>query len=226
MRLMPRQWPRAAKRCSGASRRSRCRRWLRSTGSHSVAEWSSRSPAIIESPSSRTSGPSGCPKCNSGSTRVSAGRYAPCEILGPPLALDLMLTGRSLSPHEAFKCGLVDRVVAREALRSTAKDLIARPPPLRRAPWYLAIAESAAASRLARRPSACGRSQAREALSTIPRHTRSSTCGNDMAHAASRRSVQRPNRSAGCSSREPAAISCTCSSCANGCATSRQRTAE
>ena len=32
------------------------------------------------------------------------------ELLGPPLALDLMLTGRSLSPHEALKAGLVDRV--------------------------------------------------------------------------------------------------------------------
>jgi 3-hydroxyacyl-CoA dehydrogenase/enoyl-CoA hydratase/3-hydroxybutyryl-CoA epimerase len=61
------------------------------------------------------------------------------ELLGPPLALDLMLTGRSLSPREAVKCGLVDRVVAREALRSTAKDLVARPPPLRRAPWHLRL---------------------------------------------------------------------------------------
>lgn len=60
------------------------------------------------------------------------------ELLGPPLALDLMLTGRSLSPHEALKAGLVDRVVAREALRSTAKELIARRPRRRRAPWYLA----------------------------------------------------------------------------------------
>jgi 3-hydroxyacyl-CoA dehydrogenase/enoyl-CoA hydratase/3-hydroxybutyryl-CoA epimerase len=50
-----------------------------------------------------------------------------------------MLTGRSLSPHEAAKAGLIDRVVPREELRATAKDLIARRPPVRRAPWYLAL---------------------------------------------------------------------------------------
>jgi 3-hydroxyacyl-CoA dehydrogenase/enoyl-CoA hydratase/3-hydroxybutyryl-CoA epimerase len=44
-----------------------------------------------------------------------------------------------LSPHEALKAGLVDRVVARGSLRSAAKDLVARRPPRRRAPFYLAV---------------------------------------------------------------------------------------
>jgi 3-hydroxyacyl-CoA dehydrogenase/enoyl-CoA hydratase/3-hydroxybutyryl-CoA epimerase len=61
------------------------------------------------------------------------------QILGPPLALDLMLTGRSLSPHEAHRAGLVDRVVPRNALRATAQELVARRPPPHRAPWYLAL---------------------------------------------------------------------------------------
>jgi 3-hydroxyacyl-CoA dehydrogenase/enoyl-CoA hydratase/3-hydroxybutyryl-CoA epimerase len=61
------------------------------------------------------------------------------QILGAPLALDLMLTGRSLSPHEAAKHGLVDRVVPRDELHSAAQELIARRPALRRAPWHVAL---------------------------------------------------------------------------------------
>ncbi len=80
----------------------------------------------------------GLPEVQLGIHPGFGGSVRAVELLGPPLALDLMLTGRSLSPHEALKAGLVDRVVAREALRSTAKDLIERRPPRRRAPWYLA----------------------------------------------------------------------------------------
>ena len=80
----------------------------------------------------------GLPEVQLGIHPGFGGSVRSVELLGPPLALDLMLTGRSLSPHEALKVGLVDRVVAREALRSTAKDLIARRPPRRRTPWYIA----------------------------------------------------------------------------------------
>src|SRR5688572_1150475 len=80
----------------------------------------------------------GLPEVQLGIHPGFGGSVRAVQLLGPPLALDLMLTGRSLSPHEALKAGLVDRVVARDALRSTAKDLIARRPPRRRAPWYLA----------------------------------------------------------------------------------------
>ena len=65
----------------------------------------------------------GLPEVQLGIHPGFGGSVRAVEILGPPLALDLMLTGRSLSPHEAFKCGLVDRVVAREALRRAAKEL-------------------------------------------------------------------------------------------------------
>jgi 3-hydroxyacyl-CoA dehydrogenase/enoyl-CoA hydratase/3-hydroxybutyryl-CoA epimerase len=66
-----------------------------------------------------------------------------------------MLTGRSISPHEALKAGLVDRVVPRGDLRSAAKDLIVRRPPRRRAPWYLA-----ALNRLPLRPLVANRVRA------------------------------------------------------------------
>src|SRR5690606_16012610 len=59
------------------------------------------------------------------------------ELLGAPLALDLMLTGRMLSPVEARDAGLVDRLVpTRAALDEAAAELIARPPG-RRARWRL-----------------------------------------------------------------------------------------
>jgi 3-hydroxyacyl-CoA dehydrogenase / enoyl-CoA hydratase / 3-hydroxybutyryl-CoA epimerase len=80
----------------------------------------------------------GLPEVQLGIHPGFGGSVRAVEILGPPLALDLMLTGRSLSPQEALKAGLIDRVVARDALRATAKDLVVRRPPRRRAPWYLA----------------------------------------------------------------------------------------
>jgi 3-hydroxyacyl-CoA dehydrogenase/enoyl-CoA hydratase/3-hydroxybutyryl-CoA epimerase len=81
----------------------------------------------------------GLPEVQLGIHPGFGGSVRAVQILGPPLALDLMLTGRSLSPHEAAKHGLVDRVVAREALHATAKDFVTRRPALRRAPWHLAL---------------------------------------------------------------------------------------
>jgi 3-hydroxyacyl-CoA dehydrogenase/enoyl-CoA hydratase/3-hydroxybutyryl-CoA epimerase len=80
----------------------------------------------------------GLPEVQLGIHPGFGGSVRSVEILGAPLALDLMLTGRSLSPHEALKAGLIDRIVARDALRSAAKELIASRPRRRRAPWYLA----------------------------------------------------------------------------------------
>jgi 3-hydroxyacyl-CoA dehydrogenase/enoyl-CoA hydratase/3-hydroxybutyryl-CoA epimerase len=81
----------------------------------------------------------GLPEVQLGIHPGFGGSVRTVEILGAPLALDIMLTGRSLSPHEALKAGLVDRVVPRDALRAAAKELIAQRPPPRRAPWYLAV---------------------------------------------------------------------------------------
>jgi 3-hydroxyacyl-CoA dehydrogenase/enoyl-CoA hydratase/3-hydroxybutyryl-CoA epimerase len=61
------------------------------------------------------------------------------QILGTPLALDLMLSGRLISPREALRAGLVDRVVAATELRAVARELIAARPRPHRAPWYLGL---------------------------------------------------------------------------------------
>jgi 3-hydroxyacyl-CoA dehydrogenase/enoyl-CoA hydratase/3-hydroxybutyryl-CoA epimerase len=80
----------------------------------------------------------GLPEVQLGIHPGFGGTVRSVEIAGPLVALDLMLTGRSMSPHEALKAGLVDAVVEREALRAKAKDFITRRPARRRAPWYLA----------------------------------------------------------------------------------------
>jgi len=80
----------------------------------------------------------GLPEVQLGIHPGFGGSVRTVEMLGPLLALDLMLTGRSLSPPEALKAGLVDAVVDRDALRSKSKDFVVRRPPRRRAPWYLA----------------------------------------------------------------------------------------
>ena len=58
------------------------------------------------------------------------------RLLGAPRALDLMLSGRSLSPIEAEKAGLVDRVVERGELERAAIELIEQAPPPRQPEWW------------------------------------------------------------------------------------------
>lgn len=81
----------------------------------------------------------GLPEVQLGIHPGFGGTVRAVQILGAPLALDLMLSGRSISPREALRSGLVDRVVAQVELRNVARDLIATRPRLRRAPWYLAL---------------------------------------------------------------------------------------
>jgi 3-hydroxyacyl-CoA dehydrogenase/enoyl-CoA hydratase/3-hydroxybutyryl-CoA epimerase len=79
----------------------------------------------------------GLPEVQLGIHPGFGGSVRTVELLGPLAALDLMLTGRSLSPHEALKARLVDAVVAREALHPKAKEFVVRRPTKHRAPWYL-----------------------------------------------------------------------------------------
>ena len=167
----------------------------------------------------------GLPEVQLGIHPGFGGSVRSVHLLGAPRALDLMLTGKSLSPREALECGLIDRVVPREALRGAAKDLVARRPPLRRAPWYLSCSTY----------SRCGGSWLREfgraspsvrVPSTIRRPMRSSSCGSDGARTAMKRCERRPRRSASCSSRRRAAISFECSSCGNVYAISHPRKAQ
>jgi 3-hydroxyacyl-CoA dehydrogenase/enoyl-CoA hydratase/3-hydroxybutyryl-CoA epimerase len=81
----------------------------------------------------------GLPEVQLGIHPGFGGTVRAVQILGAPLALDLMLSGRSISPREALRAGLADRVVAAAGLRDAARALIAARPRPHRAPWYLAL---------------------------------------------------------------------------------------
>ena len=57
------------------------------------------------------------------------------RLVGAPAALDLMLTGRSLRGDAALKMGLIDRLVPRDRLDATAREIALAAPPPRRAPF-------------------------------------------------------------------------------------------
>src|SRR5690606_15983177 len=82
----------------------------------------------------------GLPEVQLGIHPGFGGTVRAVDLLGAPLALDLMLTGRLLSPVEARAAGLVDRLVpSSDALDAAAAELIARSPPRRRAPWHVRV---------------------------------------------------------------------------------------
>jgi 3-hydroxyacyl-CoA dehydrogenase/enoyl-CoA hydratase/3-hydroxybutyryl-CoA epimerase len=56
-------------------------------------------------------------------------------LVGVPAALDLMLTGKSLRGDAALRLGLIDRLVPREKLDATAREIVLSAPPRRRAPF-------------------------------------------------------------------------------------------
>jgi 3-hydroxyacyl-CoA dehydrogenase/enoyl-CoA hydratase/3-hydroxybutyryl-CoA epimerase len=78
----------------------------------------------------------GLPEVQLGIHPGFGGTVRTVELLGAPLALDLMLTGRSLAPLEARAAGLIDRVAAPGELNAVAVDLIKTRPQRQRARWY------------------------------------------------------------------------------------------
>ena len=84
----------------------------------------------------------GLPEVQLGIHPGFGGTVRAVQLLGAPLALDLMLTGRSLSPREAVAAGLVDRVVQRADLSAAAAALIVDRPRSRRAAWHLRVLSS------------------------------------------------------------------------------------
>jgi 3-hydroxyacyl-CoA dehydrogenase/enoyl-CoA hydratase/3-hydroxybutyryl-CoA epimerase len=79
----------------------------------------------------------GLPEVQLGIHPGFGGTVRSVQILGAPVALDLMLTGKQLSPDRAYSLGLVDRVVQQSELQSAAVDMIQTRPAPRRAKWML-----------------------------------------------------------------------------------------
>src|SRR5690606_38741566 len=90
----------------------------------------------------------GLPEVQLGIHPGFGGTIRTVELLGAPRALDLMLTGRSLSPVEAHAAGLLDRIVERDELDRAAAELVRLQPRRRRAAWYLRPLNSPAARRV------------------------------------------------------------------------------
>ncbi|MDH3420177.1 MAG: 3-hydroxyacyl-CoA dehydrogenase NAD-binding domain-containing protein [Gammaproteobacteria bacterium] len=81
----------------------------------------------------------GLPEVQLGIQPGFGGTVRAVQLLGSPLALDLMLSGRLLSSVQARKVGLVDRTAARIDLDSAARSLIETHPPKRRPPLHIRV---------------------------------------------------------------------------------------
>ena len=65
----------------------------------------------------------GFPEVQLGAHPGFGGTVRAVQLIGPLAAMDLMLTGKSVRPQKALRLGLVDRIVPREQLDATAKEL-------------------------------------------------------------------------------------------------------
>ena len=81
----------------------------------------------------------GLPEVQLGIHPGFGGTIRAVQLLGAPLALDLMLSGRSVSPVEAQAMGLVDRVVDADSLDEAAASILNERPRLHRPPLHLRL---------------------------------------------------------------------------------------
>jgi len=79
----------------------------------------------------------GLPEVQLGIHPGFGGTVRSVRLLGAPLAMDLMLSGRSVSPMEALRSGLIDQVADPAHLDQAARNVVRRRPPSRRAPFHL-----------------------------------------------------------------------------------------
>ncbi|MCZ6585122.1 MAG: 3-hydroxyacyl-CoA dehydrogenase NAD-binding domain-containing protein [Gammaproteobacteria bacterium] len=81
----------------------------------------------------------GLPEVQLGIHPGFGGTVRAVRLLGAPMALDLMLSGRSVSPVEAETMGLVDRVVDADSLHEAAAAILKEQPRLHRPRSYLRL---------------------------------------------------------------------------------------
>lgn len=81
----------------------------------------------------------GLPEVQLGIHPGFGGTVRAVRLLGAPMALDLMLSGRSVSPVEAKTMGLVDRVVDADSLHEAAAAILKEQPRLHRPRSYLRL---------------------------------------------------------------------------------------
>jgi len=81
----------------------------------------------------------GLPEVQLGIHPGFGGTVRAVRLLGAPMALDLMLSGRSVSPVEAKTMGLVDRVVDADSLYEAAAAILKEQPRLHRPRSYLRL---------------------------------------------------------------------------------------
>ena len=81
----------------------------------------------------------GLPEIRLGIHPGLGGTVRTVRLTGAPTALDLMLTGRSISPRKAMDIGLIDGIAPPEDLDQVAATYICNRPKQARAPWYLRI---------------------------------------------------------------------------------------
>ncbi|MCR4301692.1 MAG: 3-hydroxyacyl-CoA dehydrogenase NAD-binding domain-containing protein, partial [Sulfuricaulis sp.] len=81
----------------------------------------------------------GLPEVRLGIHPGFAGTVRLPPLVGDFAALDMMLTGRTLSSREARLRGLVDDIVPERHLQNAAMTFLKKAPPRRKAPWYRCV---------------------------------------------------------------------------------------